>query len=401
MKISKACFSHPLKIGIDARLYGPKDTGIGRYVENLVVNLLKVDKNNSYVLFVRKNSPLLNLKFTSKRDSLKGEISNLKLVMAEARHYSLKEQFLMPYLIWREKVNLMHFPHFNVPVFFFGRYLVTIHDLVKHTSRGTSTTTRNSLFYWLKYFGYKIVFWLAVKKARKILVPSKTIALQLRKAYGVSEDKLVVTYEGVDNKLKVKSEKLNVEEVLGKYKIKKPFLLYVGSVYPHKNIPNLIKAVKILNQSTINDQQLAINLVIVCARSVFWERLKKELENLKAQNFVKLIGFLPDEELAVLYKKAEAFIFPSESEGFGLPGLEAIAAGLPVLASDIPVFKEIYQEAALYFDPTNHKDIAEKIKKFLSDKNLEEELKTKGSELAKDYSWLKMVKETLNEYQSV
>lgn len=376
-----------MRIGIDCRMYGLEYAGIGRYVKNLVNGLLAIDKTDYFILFVRRNNSLLKLK---------SQKTNVKIVTAEARHYSLKEQFLIPYLIWKEKIDLMHFPHFNVPVFYFGKYVVTIHDLIKHTSRGLATTTKNPLFYWLKYFGYRFVFWMAVRKAKKILVPSKTVALQLTKAYGLSESKVIVTYEGVENKFSTyKFQFSKSQEILDKYKIKKPFLIYVGSVYPHKNIPNLLKAIETL----ITTYPLQITLVIVCSRSVFWEKLKKKVESLKAEKIVRMVGFVPDEELAILYNQAEAFIFPSFSEGFGLPGLEAMACGLPVLASDIPVFREVYQDAALYFNPKDPQEIAKKIKIFLSDEDLQKKLITKGFEVARNYSWKKMVTKTLEVYK--
>lgn len=393
-----------MRIGIDARMFGLEHAGIGRYVQNLVANLLKIDDKNEYFFFARK------VQIEQINSEFKAQSSKFKVIVAEARHYSLKEQFLMPYLIWKERIDLMHFPHFNVPVLFFGKYVVTIHDLIKHTSRGMTSTTRTPLFYWFKYLGYLIAFWLAVKRAKKILVPSKTVALQLRKAYGIPEDKVVVTYEGVDRKLQITNYKLSkygnsfgmqITNVLKKYKIEKPFLLYVGSVYPHKNIPNLVKAVKILNQSPATSHQSPVTLVIVCSRSVFWERLKNEVKRINATDFVNLAGFVPDEELAVLYSQAEAFVFPSESEGFGLPGLEAMACGLPVLASDIPVFKEIYQNAALFFDPKDPKDIALKIKEFLENKMLQERLKKQSAEVVKAYSWSKMSMETLRVYSGL
>jgi len=415
-----------MKIGIDCRMIGLENAGIGRYVQNLVSELSKIDKNNDYVLFVRKDF-LTKISSNSQpprlRQGFSGQaISNIKYVAAEARHYSLKEQVLMPYLIQKEKIDLMHFPHFNVPVLYFGNYVLTIHDLIKHFSRGRLTTTKNYLFYWLKYLGYLIVFRLAVKRAKKILVPSKAVAVQLRKAYGIPESKVTVAYEGAESKLKDNSQKLKVEEVLEKYKIKKPYLLYVGSVYPHKNIPNLIRAVKIINESAASDQRLAVsgqspassnhqspitnhqspvNLVIVCARNIFWERLQKEVKSQKAENLVKMVGFVPDEELKLLYKEAEVFVFPSLSEGFGLPGLEAMAAGVPVLASDIPVFREIYQEAADYFNPIDSQEMAKKIKELLIDKEKQNTLRKEGFKISDKYSWEKMAEQTLKIYQSI
>ena len=372
-----------MKIGIDCRMMGLKHAGIGRYVENLVTEVLKMDKDNEYVLFTSKE-------FTQKPQFQGG---NVKLVATEIPHYSLKEQFLMPTLIAREKVDLMHFPHFNVPVFYRGRYIVTIHDLIKHASRGTATTTRNPLVYWLKYLGYKLVFGLAVLRASKILVPSQEVKSELANEYHLPLEKIVVSYEGVDEAIK---SDLSPKSVLSKYQIKSPFLLYVGSVYPHKNIERLIEAVKIL----IANYKLPITLVIVCGRSVFWERLQKTIRQMKAEKLVNLVGFVPNEELAVLYRQASAFVFPSLSEGFGLPGLEAMAQGTPVVASDIPVFREVYGVAAEYFNPLDSHDIAQKIKLVMADKKRREKLVEEGQRQVKKYSWEKMASETLLVYNS-
>ncbi len=152
-----------MKIGIDCRIYGSKHTGIGRYVQNLVENLLEIDKHNEYVLFVNKD-------FQSQFLALK-----VKIVPVDIPHYSLKEQIILPRIIKKEKLDLVHFPHFNVPMFYSGKYVVTIHDLIKHLSKGPSTTTHKGSVYWLKYLGYKIVFKQTIKRADKIITPSNFV----------------------------------------------------------------------------------------------------------------------------------------------------------------------------------------------------------------------------------
>lgn len=371
------------KILIDARMYGLENAGIGRYVMNLINNLISVDKENQYLLLLRK-------KYFSSLELPK----NWEKILTDIPHYSFYEQIKISQIIKKEKPDLVHFPHFNMPIFYSGRYIVTIHDLIKHSSKGAGTTTRQPLFYWLKYLGYKLVFRKAVKGAIKILVPSKAIKEELSKAYNLPESKIVVTHEGVDDKFqKSKLENRNKNEILEKYKIQKPFILYVGSVYPHKNIEGLIQSIKLLN----NTQQLG--LVISCARNIFWERINKKIKELEAEKFVNLVGFIPDEELTVLYDQAETFVFPTLSEGFGLPGLEAMGVGCPVVCSDIPVLWEIYGEAAVYFNPLNISDMAKKIKEVVGDKNTREILIKKGNEQIKKYSWSKMAQQTLRVYQ--
>ncbi len=364
-------------------MYGLKHAGIGRYVENLVTEILKKDTKNSYVLFVRKDD----------HKALSEKHKNAKVVQADIAHYSLREQADFPLIIAKQKLDLMHFPHFNVPVLYSGRFVITIHDLIKHSSRGKETTTRNLSIYWLKYFGYRTIFEHSVKRALKIMVPSNFVKKNLLDNYKIPREKVEVTYEGVDN-LGCEKKSQETEKILSKYKIKKPYLLYVGSVYPHKNIERLIKAVLLLREEGV-----LVNLVIVCARSVFWQRLEKKVKDLKAGKIVNLAGFVPDEELSLVYKQAEAFVFPSLSEGFGLPGLEALSCRTPLVASDIAVFKEVYKEAAVYFDPYSEKDIKEKIKLVLEDKKLNLELKKTGERVSKEFDWKKTAGETIKIYE--
>ena len=386
-----------MKILIDCRFWGPKHTGLGRYTENLIKNLLAVDKKNKYVLLIRKNSLISQAEFSK---------PNVKFKIIDIEHYSLKEQLLLPFIIRKIKPDLVHFPHFNVPFFLPFPYIVTIHDLIKHYSRGWETTTRHPLTYLLKYFAYKQVFKQAIKKAKKIIVPSQVVKKQLLKEYNLREDKIAVIYEGVENKFSIsKLQFRNSEKVLKKYKIKKPYLLYVGNAYPHKNLRRLILAVKLVNQSlvvSLSRNVPEIQLVIVSARNVFWQRLKKTVTEFKASSFISLPGFISESDLPIFYQQAEGFVFPSLMEGFGLTGLEAMKAGCPVVCSQIPIFKEIYGKAVIYFAPEKIGEMKEKIMALLTfNKKKREELIKKGEKQSQKYSWKKCSQKTKGIYQRI
>jgi glycosyltransferase involved in cell wall biosynthesis len=176
------------------------------------------------------------------------------------------------------------------------------------------------------------------------------------------------------------------------------YFLYVGNAYPHKNLNRLIEAIVLLNRKT--DEKVLLKMS--SARNVFVDRLRASIENLGARDYVELLGFVPDKDLPTLYKQSIAFIFPSLSEGFGLPGLEAMEAGALVLASDIPVFSEVYQNHVAYFDPLSVESIAKTMKKALELSSDEKEKIIRESQLfAKRYSWAKMAKETLKIYTEV
>ncbi|MBM3205322.1 glycosyltransferase family 4 protein [Candidatus Shapirobacteria bacterium] len=371
-----------MKIVIDARMYGLENAGIGRYLVNLINQIEKIDEENKYLILLREKY-YRSLVFKNK---------NFFKILANYPHYSFQEQIFLPIQLFKLKPNLVHFPHFNIPLFWWGKFVVTIHDLIKKESKGTKTTTRAPFFYWVKYYVHLFLINQAVKKSVKIITPSYYWQKELVKIYSIPKNKIEVTYEGVDENLLNKKNDLNPQKILQKYKIKKPFVVYTGSLYPHKNVERLVGAVKKINQG--------LNLVVVCARNVFYERFKKAVGKIGAQNFVNLVGFVPDEDLASLYQQAEAFVFPSFWEGFGLPGLEAMATGLPVISSNASCLPEIYGEAALYFNPLDTNDIAEKIAMVVGNKAKQKDLIEKGLVQVKKYSWQKMARETLQVYES-
>jgi len=167
-------------------------------------------------------------------------------------------------------------------------------------------------------------------------------------------------------------------------------VIYTGSLYPHKNIERLIQVVK----------RLKLPLKIACARSVFWQRIKKKIKQLKAEKWVELLGFVPDEKLVRLYQMAVAFVQPSLMEGFDLAVVEAMTAGLPVVISDIPVHREICGQAAVYFNPDDLGEMAKAINLVLKSPRLRQELRKKGFQRAGRYNWQKMAKETIKVYES-
>ena len=182
-----------------------------------------------------------------------------------------------------------------------------------------------------------------------------------------------------------------------KYRLKgEKYLLYVGNAYPHKNLERVVEAVKYLNE----EKKLGVIFAVATSGNYFTNKLKREVEKLGAQNYVKLLGFVPDEDLADLYNNSTAFIYPSLAEGFGLPGIEAMGAGTLVLASNISVFREVYKDNAFYFNPYDFSSIAKVIEHTLKLKTSERKrVISKSQEFIKRYSWSKMAKQTLEVYK--
>ncbi len=367
-----------MRIGIDARFYGTAHTGIGRYVQNLILNLGKIDKENQYIVF---GGELLREE-TSK-------FPNFKWVKLETRPYSIAEQLVNPVVFSKEKLDLLHVPHFNAPVYYPGKFVITIHDLIKHLSVGKATTTLPYYQYLIKHFAYRLAIRVNLLRANKIIVPAFYWKDYLESHFQIKPEKLAVTYEAAGNSLTKKTSEKPLE-VLRKYGLNKPFVIYTGNLYPHKNVPFLVEAVKQFNAS----HEHRLELALACARNDAFKNI------IATDDTVKFLGYVPDSELAALYAEALALVQPSLIEGFGLTGLEAMSVGLPVLASNATCLPEIYGSAALYFDPRNVDDLVRKLAQFFSDQDLAINLIALGRKRIKQFSWPRMARQTLAVYQS-
>jgi len=371
-----------LKIGIDARFFGPVGKGLGRYTERLIENLERIDKTNQYVIFLRREN----------WDGYQPQNPNFKKVLADYRWYTLAEQIMMPRKIRREKVDLMHFPHFNIPIFYKNKFVVTIHDLILYRFPTQRATTLSPLFYKIKYWVYKKVIKRAIEKSAKIFAVSKYTKQDILKHFQISPEKIVVTYGACDG---VEHGQLKMPEknYLAEHGITKPYLLYVGNAYPHKNLDGLIEIFKYL-KNKINAE---LQLVLVGKKDYFY----KKLEEKNNDKDVLFFGFASEDVLADLYRNAKLYVFPSLIEGFGLPPLEAMVYGLPIAASNTSCLPEILEEAAIYFNPNNKEEMVNTIARGLTDENLRKELGAKGFEQIKKYSWQKTAQQTLKIYQSL
>lgn len=372
-----------MKILIDARLYGLENAGLGRYLVNLIDELASTDKKNKYVLLLRKRY----FKELSVPE-------NWEKVLADFRHYSFVEQARLPKIISKHDPDITHFPHFNVPLSFRGKYVVTIHDILMHGQKGRRATTLPAPLYYLKRIGYHRVFRKAVCESEKVIVPSKFVKKELINYYNIEEEKITVTYEGADVGVVSKGKK---ENILKKYNITSPYFIYAGNAYPHKNLKRVIEAIVLLNK----EMDEKIFFVMTSARNVFTKKLKEVIKKSKAEKYVKLLGFVPDHDLGTLFKHSTAFIFPSLSEGFGLPGMEAIQAGTLVLASDIPVFREVYKDSVSYFNPLDFSSMTKAMKDTMAiSKKEREDRIVKNQKFIKRYSWATMAKQTLKVYEN-
>lgn len=364
------------RIGIDCRLAGSRHAGIGRYVKNLVQELAATQTEGiTWIVFFSDRA--------QQQEVLPKPPAHWEVVFAPIRHYSLQEQLKMPTIFAAAKLDLLHVPHFNVPLAYRGKLVVTIHDLLWHEQRGSAVTTLSPLMYWLKYAFYHLIVRHAVTTATTIFVPAETIKSTVARYYPLIRNKILVTYEGIDATF------VPAKQIPKKSNDQEYSLIYTGSLYPHKNITVVLQLLQ---------QQPNVTLTIIGSRSVFRDQVEQQCREMAILDQVRFAGYVPDEKLAALYQTADALVQPSLSEGFGLTGLEALATGLPAIVSDIPIFHEIYQDCALYFKPHDPLSVYEALQQAVDQRS---SLISKAHTLLGRYSWREMTQTVLTTYQNI
>lgn len=374
------------KIGIDARFYGPTGKGLGRYAQKLVEYLEQVEGGNDkrhYVVFLRKEN----------FDLYKPKHKNFSKKVADFRWYSFAEQVYFPFFLYKQNLDLVHFCHFNVPLLYCKQFVVTIHDLILFHHPTVKNTTLNKYFYFLKLFAYKVAIKSAAKRAKKIIAVSKFTKEDIIANLNIPKERVEMTYEGCEYQcfLNYKSDK----EILKKYGIIKPYLLYVGNAYPHKNLERLVEVF-----AKVKKRKKDLQLVLVGGKDFFYSRLE---EFVKKGDFSGVVfpGYVPDAELDVLYKEAKLYVFPSLYEGFGLPPLEALAKSTMVASSDRTSMPEILGDIAYYFDPEDLESMENAIKEGIEYDKEREGLSQRVVQKLKKFSWQKMSEETVDVYKEV
>ncbi|MBI4036742.1 glycosyltransferase family 4 protein [Candidatus Daviesbacteria bacterium] len=369
-----------MRIGVDARLYG--QAGVGRYIRNLLLNLQKIDTQNEYFVFLIKND----------FDSLVLS-PNFHKVLSDYKWYSYAEQLNLPFRISKFNLNLVHFPHFNVPILYRRKFVVTIHDLIHQHFSLQRATTHGRLSYFVKQIGYKKAITHAVKKSCKVITISHYVKKEIEKNWHLPGGKIVVTKEAVEGELIKIADTLTVQQIKAvrdKFKINSPYIYYVGNAHPHKNVEGLIKSYQ-----KIKERIEGLQLVLSGYDHYFWRRIRNEYKDRE----IIYTGYVSDEEMVALYKGAKVYVASSFEEGFGIPILEAMAAGCPVVSSSGGSLPEIGGSACIYFNPHNLSDMVEKILSVLENNKLGEKLIRLGSSRYKEFSWEKMAKQTLEVYK--
>jgi glycosyltransferase involved in cell wall biosynthesis len=363
-----------MKIAIDARIIY---TSTGRYIERLLHHLQDIDTKNEYLVLLRQ----------ADFDRWVPRAANFRKVPADFAPYTVAEQTAFAQLLRRLGPDLVHYAMPNHPITYRGKHITTIHDLtlIDFVNKRREGLLKGIYKHQIKPAVFRGVMWWAATKSNAVITPTKYVREQLIRRFGAPSGRVHVTYEAADP-LAAKAEPIDLGQGDN-------YIMYVGNAYPFKNLWTLIEAFRGLQRSDLK-------LVLVGKKDYFYEELERRARQQGVENVI-FAGFVPDEHLAYLFEHTKLYVFPSLAEGFGLPPLEAMTYGVPVLSSNATCLPEVYGDGAEYFNPEDVPALSQHIGELLDDNKRRRELAKRGQEQLKHYSWRRMAELTLDIYNQV
>ncbi|HYJ95859.1 MAG TPA: glycosyltransferase family 1 protein, partial [Vicinamibacterales bacterium] len=366
-----------MRVAIDTRKI--HDFGIGTYIRNLLRQLARIDQNTEYILLCREPDLGIAAQLGP----------NFRGVVEPSPNYSLREQIHVPWVLRRERPDVYHAPHYVLPPAVRCRSVVTIHDCI-HLMFPQYLPNRAAYAY------ARASMWAAARRSDRILTVSEASKRDILHFFNVKPEKIVVVYNAIDEHFSATPSEEQVARIRERYQLDHKFVLYVGNIKPHKNLVRLIEAFSQLRR-THDD----LKLLIIGDEISKLPALRRAVHRNKLHKFVRFLGYLKDDTLTVLYRLASVFVFPSLYEGFGLPPLEAMASGTPVVTSNVSSLPEVTGDAAVLVDPYDVDSIADGMRRILDDPRLAEELRIKGLKRALEFSWQRSVEKTHRVYCEV
>ena len=370
------------RIGIDARFYGT-GSGLARYTRELIDHLAKLKSPHTFVVLLLKEDVA-----AFKKDAIKKDGPPFEILPTTIRHYTFAEQLRLRRQLERANLDLIHFTNFNYPIRYRKPFVVTLHDVTLLEYAGRSQLSR------LKMHPMRMVVSRGIKRSKAVIAISKHQQRLIARRFRTPADRIKVIYEAVEGRYRPMTAGAKVA-FRRKHGLDRPFLMYAGEWREHKNLVRMLKAFKRLRQ------RRDVELVLVGKRDPAFPIIPQTIRRLGLTDAVRLTGFVTDADLPKYYACADAFVFPSLTEGFGLPPLEAMASGTPVASSAAQPMPEILGDAAHFFNPRNTAEMAQALDRVLTDRRLRAALRTCGLARAKRYSWNRMARETLDVYESV
>ncbi len=367
-----------MRVAIDARKL--HDFGIGTYIRNLLRQLARIDHDTEYILLCGEADIGIAAQLGP----------NFRAVLEPSPNYSIREQIHVPWVLRRERPDLYHAPHYVLPAAVSCSSVVTIHDCI-HLMFPQYLPSR------VAYAYARAQMWTAAHRSDCILTVSDASKRDILHLFNVPPEKIVVVYNAIDSHFSLTPPAEAVARVRERYQLNHRFVLYVGNIKPHKNLVRLIEAFNELRVGDLED----VKLLIIGDEISKLPALRRAVHRHKLHKHVRFLGYVPDDQLAVLYRLAAVFVFPSLYEGFGLPPLEAMASGTPVVTSNVSSLPEVVGDAAVLVDPHDVDSIVAGLRSVLTDPVRADEMRLKGLERAREFSWERSVAKTLEVYKRV
>ena len=358
-----------MRIGIDARALSVQAAGVPRVVGSLVRELERLDQEDSFYLYSHREFelPFENPRWHKRIGTRTSGLPSIIWFLTEARRAILKDNL---HVFW----SALYLPSLSLPSNV--AKILTVHDLESHLHPQTMT--------WKTRLGHRLLVWPSVRQADRIVSDSASTARDLQSILKVPEAKTEVIHLGVDAAFRPQDPERAAQYIAGKYGVSRHYALAVGTVQPRKNLLTLVEAMKILR----NRGEGSLQLVVAGVRGWKNTQLDETMRRLGlAGEDIRFLGFVPEEDLPVLYSGSCSFVFPSLYEGFGLPLVEAMACGVPVVASNTSSIPEVVGDAALLVPPTEPEAFAEAILRVRGDKELRTAMIEKGLRRAACFRW--------------
>ena len=368
-----------MRVAIDARKL--HDFGIGTYIRNLLRELARLDRETEYVLLCREGD----------LDIAKPLGPNFRTVLESSPNYSLREQIHVPWVLAKIGPDVYHAPHYVLPAAIGCRSVVTIHDCI-HLMFPQYLRNRAAHAY------ARAAMWTAARRSDCILTVSEASKRDILHFFNVPPEKIVVVYNAIDEQFWITPPEEDAARVRERYQLNHQFVLYVGNIKPHKNLVRIIEAFDDLRRTGVDDD---LKLLIIGDEISKLPALRRAVHRHKLHKQVRFLGYVSNETLAILYRLASVFVFPSLYEGFGLPPLEAMASGTPVVTSNVSSLPEVTGDAAVLVDPYDVESIADGMRRVLTDPQLAAEMRRKGLARAREFSWERSVARTREVYATV
>jgi len=373
----------PLRIAIDARRV--RDFGVGTYIRNLARALAAIDHSSEYTLVALPDD----------ENAFADLPPNFHTVIYRQPDVVRSNHLAFPLFLQRLHADLVHFPLNRIPLLLRQPYVVTIHDmaaLLFEAAPGLRTGFRRFLLR------------RGLLQAQRILAVSQATFRDLRDRLSIPEDHIRLVYNAPDPEFFCPAPTGEQERarMLDRYQIDYPFLLYAGNIRPQKNIPRLVEAFAVVRSELARHSVYRnLHLIIIGDEISRYPSVRLAVSRSRVEKVVRFLGFVPFETLRIFFESAALFVFPSLYEGFGLPPLEAMASGTPVVTSNLSSLPEVVGDAAVLVNPENVFDIARGIKEVLLDGDLRRDLVAKGRAQAARYSWERTARQVLKVYQEI